>query len=68
MTWQVIFMKEGNTTGVKLKQEDVSGCRILWLLPSQGRLSYCLIVKMGLCSPNLLQGRDDDKLIIASVF
>ena len=30
--------------------------------------SYIVIVKMGLCSPNLLQGRDDDKLIIASVF
>ena len=57
----------GKWPGVKLKQQAVSGCHILWLLPSHMDGCY-IFLKAVLCSPNLLQGRDDDKLIIASVF
>ena len=63
---QVGRRNSGKWPGVKLKQQAVSGCHISSCCPA---MEGCLIVlKMGLCSPNILQGRDDDKLIIASVF
>ena len=64
---QVGRRNSGKWPGVKLKQQAFSGCHILWLLPSHMDGCY-IFLKAVLCSPNLLQGRDDDKLIIASVF